>query len=379
MLNLDTVINVNVNIGNSIADSSTFDIGAILGPTVVANVLDPSNRYAEFDSLEAMAEAGIPATAPEYKAAAKYFGVNPAPRKLVVINYAITEGTEETPVTALNAAVVAGAEFYGVYYCPKANESEANIKTYTVGLVSALEALAKGVLFVGLTGTATAITADGGLLATLYGNESMRSLAVTCASEADDAAGLMGLAMGLSRKHKNGSFALCYKEVGSATVCNFTQAEVNAIKALNGNVYVSRMKGTSAVENGALASVVRFDEILYLDRIVYDMQRGCYALMASETRLPQNDSTTTLFLNVIDSVLEKYYAAGVLDTAVWRGAPQENVNTGDVIEHGHKSYADSFDLQSEENRAARKAMPITTLLCLSGSVESIVITMNVQT
>ena len=292
MLNLDTVINVNVNIGNSVADATAFDIGAILGPTVVEDVLDPSNRYAEFDSLEAMKDAGFAITAPEYKAAAKYFGVNPAPRKVVIINYAVTQGTEETPVTALAAAIAEGAEFYGLYYCPKASETAANIKTYTVGLASALESLKRGVLFAGVTGTASEIIVANGILDTLFQSETSRALCVACAAEEDDAAGVMGRAMGLSRTHKDAAFSLCYKDIGSATVCDFTQANVTAIKALNGNVYVSRMKGSAGIENGALASGLRFDEILYLDRIVYEIQTGVYRLMRSETRLPQNDSTT---------------------------------------------------------------------------------------
>jgi hypothetical protein len=40
---------------------------------------------------------------------------------------------------------------------------------------------------------------------------------------------------------------------------------------------------------------------------------------------------------------------------------------------------DTFDNQTTADRAAHKAMPITVLLCLSGSVESVVINLDVQT
>jgi hypothetical protein len=41
-------------------------------------------------------------------------------------------------------------------------------------------------------------------------------------------------------------------------------------------------------------------------------------------------------------------------------------------------WTDSYDLQSDADRAAHKAMPVQVALTLAGSVESIVITVNVQ-
>ena len=41
-------------------------------------------------------------------------------------------------------------------------------------------------------------------------------------------------------------------------------------------------------------------------------------------------------------------------------------------------WAESYDNQSEADRAAHKAMPIQAALTLAGSLESIVITVNVR-
>jgi len=40
-------------------------------------------------------------------------------------------------------------------------------------------------------------------------------------------------------------------------------------------------------------------------------------------------------------------------------------------------WADSYDVQSDADRAAHKAMPINVALTMAGSVESIVIAVNV--
>ena len=41
-------------------------------------------------------------------------------------------------------------------------------------------------------------------------------------------------------------------------------------------------------------------------------------------------------------------------------------------------WADSYDTQSEADRAAHKAMPVQVALTLAGSLESVVINVNVQ-
>ena len=78
------------------------------------------------------------------------------------------------------------------------------------------------------------------------------------------------------------------------------------------------------------------------------------------------------------SVLIRYTDRGVLATAPWRGAAVGSIQAGDYIENGFALWADSYDTQSDEDRAAHKAVPIQIALTLSGSLESVVITVNVR-
>ena len=432
MLNIDPIVRVDVNVGSSMAASGVFDVGAILGSTAVAGYFDSGNRFKEYSSLAEMTADGFQTTSEEYKAAAKYFGVSPAPSKVVMIFYyanpvaadeataydsthtyakddyckhtdgsvtktykcntANTTGTwdaskwdeqsdNELPSSALLDAIDKGAEFYSVYFIPKEGESAANIKTYVAGIASALDGQNKGVVFYGFTGeVASAVSAEG-IFATLKEAGAKRAIGLYCTSEVSDAAGLMGEAMGLSKMNPDEAFSLCFKTVASATVNEITQTQVEAIKAVNGNVYVKRTKERSYVENGTAATGLRFDEILYVDRMVHEIQQAVYEIIAdSAVKLPQKDSTSTQFINAIHGVLENYYNMDVLGTAAWRGASIAGViNKGDFVEHGHAEHVESFDKQSEADRLLHKAMPITVLLCLTGSVESIVITVDVQT
>lgn len=389
MLNMNPVVRVNVSIGASSTVSSVFDIGAILTSEAgTTDPLDATSRFVTYTSLEEMTNGvsgekpAYGATTDTYKAAAKYFGVSPTPKYLVVIYFNAGTGSTETPVTALADAINKGVEFYGLYYIPKSEETAANIKTYILGLVSALAAQERGVLFYGITGViATAIGSDSVTKALFdLGMDAKRAVCMYCASELDDAAGLMGVAMGYAINAYSTPFSLCYKGIPTATANNISQSDVDALKAVNANCFISRKKGDVKVENGSTASGLRYDEVLYIDMIVKEIQESLYDTIAnSPTKLPLADSTTALFIGEIYRVLENYFNISILAENVWRGAPLGSVVPGDVVGHGYYAYADSFDHQSMEDRAAHKAMPISVIICLSSSVESVVINLDVQT
>ena len=68
----------------------------------------------------------------------------------------------------------------------------------------------------------------------------------------------------------------------------------------------------------------------------------------------------------------------MLASSAWRGADIGPVRGGEIIENGFMLWADSYDDQTDADRAAHKAMPVQVALTPAGSIESIVITVNVQ-
>ena len=97
-----------------------------------------------------------------------------------------------------------------------------------------------------------------------------RALALYC-DEVSDAAALMGLAMGLELNHPDTAFALCYKSLQGLTPSDLTESQAEAIKALNGNVYLTRGYTHLLLERGTVSSGSRYDEMLYLDKIADDL------------------------------------------------------------------------------------------------------------
>ena len=95
-------------------------------------------------------------------------------------------------------------------------------------------------------------------------------------------------------------------------------------------------------------------------------------------KMPQTDDSTAQFINRFSSILMGYADRGILASSLWRGADVGPVRNGEIVENGFALWADSYDDQPDADRAAHKAVPIQAALTLAGSLESVVITVNVR-
>ena len=370
MLSIDTIARVVVNASRSVAVPSSFDTGLLL---IKDANFTSSKRLKSYMSATAAAAGlvadGFNTSTEAYKAAIKYFAQSPAPGKLLVSCYP----SSETPAQALSAVLDATSDFYGV--CLGASETDANILALDLA-VSALEKPC--MLFLPLTGTPAAVVQDNSLLDTLFSRSTKRVIA-TYAAALSDAAAVMGCAMGLQLANGASSFALCYKTLQGVEPSDLTQAQIDAIQAKNGNVFVTRNYSFHLLEKGTTPSGYRYDEVLYMDMIAADLQASAVSLLAQNTgKLPQTDDSTAMFINRFSGILAGYTARNILASAPWRGPAVGNIQNGDIIENGFLLWADSYDTQSDADRQAHKAMPIQVALTMSGSLESVVINVNVQ-
>ena len=371
MLSINTIARVAVNTVRASESPAAFDTGLLL-------VQDPaftdSRRLQSYGSA-AEAAAGVTALgfgtdSEPYKAAIKYFAASPAPGRLLVS--CCPEGEDWR--TALDAVLDRTAAFYGVMICGTLTPDQ------WLALAQHVEAQPRPLtLFVPVTGTVASAIADGGILDKLHGAQIKRVVPFYCAA-ASDCAAVMGTAMGLELSHKGSAFALCYRTINGIVPSELTQTEVDSLKALNCNVYVARGFTHFLLENGTTANGQRYDEVLYVDKIAEDLQNAAVTLLAENPdKLPQTDDSTAQFINRFSSILMGYTDRGILASSVWRGADLGPVWNGEIVENGFMLWADSYDDQSDADRAAHKAMPVQVALCLAGSIESIVITVNVMT
>jgi len=370
MLSINTIARVIVNTVRTSATPASFNIGLILAQE---NPFSTSHRLTTFNSAaEAAAgltEMGFLASSEAYKAAIKYFAASPAPSQLLFSCYP----TSESPSQALDAVLNQTAGFYGVMTCDTI--SAADYLTFAQHAESLSQPL---MLFVPVTGTVSSAIASNSVLDKLHGASIKRAVPFYCAA-ASDCAAVMGVAMGLDLSHSGSAFALCYKTLQGIQPSSLTQTEVDNLKALGCNVYVTRGYTHLLLENGSVSNNQRYDEILYVDKIANDLQNAAVTMLAENPdKMPQTDDSTAQFINRFSSILMGYTDQGVLASSIWRGSDIGPVKNGDAVENGFILWADSYDDQSDADRAAHKAVPIQCALTLAGSIESIVITVNVQ-
>ena len=370
MLSIDTIARVAVNAVRSAAQPTSFDTGLLLVKDTNYAAARRLKSYASSaEAAAGLVADGLSASMEAYKAAQRYCAASPSPSRLLVSCYP----TSESPVQALDAVLDMTSDFYGIALADTRTDAELlALNTHIAGLDKPL------MLFLALTGTPASVVATDSLLDKLYAAASRRVIA-TYASAVSDAAAVMGTAMGQQLAHTASAFSLCYKAVGGMLPSDLTQSQVDAIQALNGNVYVTRGYSHTLLEKGSTPSGWRYDEVLYLDMIAQDLQNAAVSLLAENPdKLPQTDDASAQFMNAFSSILIGYTNRGVLATAPWRGTAVGSIQAGDYIENGFALWADSYDNQSEADRAAHKAVPIQAALTLAGSLESVVITVNVR-
>ena len=370
MLSIEPIARVAVNVIRSAVQPSSFDTGLLLVKDAAFAASRRLKSYASPAEAAAGLEAdGFSSSSEAYKAAQKYFAASPAPARLLVSCYP----SSESPVQALDAVLDMTTDFYGVSLADSRTDAELlALDTHISGLDKPL------MLFLPLIGTPASIVSENSLLNPLHAAGTKRVIA-TVAAAVSDAAAVMGCAMGLQASHAASAFSLCYKPVGGMLPSALTQSQVDAVENLGGNVYVTRGYTHTLLEKGSTPSGARYDEVLYLDMIAESLQNAAVALLAENPdKLPQTDDASAQFMNAFSSVLIGYTNRGILASAPWRGPAVGRIQPGDYIENGFALWADSYDNQSEADRAAHKAVPIQCALTLAGSLESVVITVNVQ-
>ena len=366
MLTLDPVVHVNVSVAASAVAVTTCDVGLIV--VSAGNTVAQDDRAKSYTNLaSALADFSGDDNAAIRTAITMYFNANPTPKALVVGKAASGESVE----TALNAIRDKNGDWYGVYWVGADATKQQAIDEW-------LNAANFGIQFATVTGNSV----DNVLSNTLVTNLATQGSRRTCllySTVPAEAAAIMGTAMGCSNEYNSATWQLCYKAIAGLTPVAISQTDLERLTGANISVYVPRRYTQNILERGATPSGFRVDEVIALDKLATEIQEACFDLIASSaSKLPQTDSTSTQFISAITGVLERYANIGYIQPNIWRGKGFGNIETGDALEKGYSIWADSFDHQTAEDRAARKAMPIYVGICFCGSVESVVINVNVQ-
>lgn len=197
------------------------------------------------------------------------------------------------------------------------------------------------------------------------------------------AAAIMGLACGLNTGQPGSAFTLNLKQLTGVAPEPLTQTQFTAITAADCNTCATFGAFSGYVFNGILSSGDYFDQILDRATFVNLIQTNLMNLLTSVPKIPQTDAGEHQLISQVDAAAAAMVELGWFAPGVWEGATimfGQNVfiANGQSLPEGFLDGAPPFSSQSSGDRAARKAMPITSVILESGAVDSVVVNVNVQ-
>jgi hypothetical protein len=159
---------------------------------------------------------------------------------------------------------------------------------------------------------------------------------------------------------------------------NLSTQQVSNITGNNGNVYVERLNFFKMYQNGVNFSGAYFDEIIYLDKLVNEIELNVADLLYQTPKVPQTEAGMASIRSVIAQACENSKEIGFIAPGVWNGTPILSLNTGDYLPNGYLIQSQSIASQSQADRDARIAPPVYVAIKLAGAVQSIIIQIDVN-
>lgn len=192
-------------------------------------------------------------------------------------------------------------------------------------------------------------------------------------------ASMFGRAFSVNFAGENTMIDLMYKQEPGIVAENLTTGEANVLQAKRCNVYVGYDNDTSILQYGVMSGPAFFDEIFGLDWFQNAVQTACFNVnYTSGTKIPQTDSGSNQFTNAIGGVCDQAVTNGLSAPGQWNAAGFGQLTQGQYLKSGYYIYAQPIALQSESDRALRKAPPIQVALKLAGSIQTVDVLVSVN-
>lgn len=364
-LSLDSVVRVNLKIQGSATQRSSMNTALFLSKNTV---ISKSDRVKEYTSLQEMQTGGFEPSSAEYKAAAVYFAQAEKPAKVCI---GMVE-SEEDWGDALKDCRLKNTDWYVMI--PLAAE-----KADIVKMAPLVEAFSPAAAMMYETKDADAKAGTtGNVFETLKTAAYRKSMGIF-STTGNIAAAVAGYAMGAQDGSESSAYTLFGKPLaGGVKTEDLTAENLAAIEEDNGNAYVNRGVYYNLFEKGVMASGVFWDEVYYLDILSEQLIRAFMDLLQSVSKIPQTAAGMAMIQTALVAPLEEARTVGFIAPGVWNGGQVGNLADGTALASGYNIQIGRLEDQSQADREARKAPPVTICIKLAGSVQSVVIDLNVN-
>ncbi|WP_368877530.1 DUF3383 domain-containing protein [Providencia vermicola] len=135
--------------------------------------------------------------------------------------------------------------------------------------------------------------------------------------------------------------------------------------------YYTDYDGINMLAEGTMLGGTFIDEVMGLDAFIDACQKQAFTtLQANPTKVPQTDKGQAMLIGSLIVIGNEFVRNGFLADGIWRGNDVGELTYGDRLDEGFYFYSDSFDVQSQADREARKMMPIMCAIKLAGAGHS---------
>lgn len=288
----------------------------------------------------------------------------------------------ETPVQCVTALAAASSAWYGLMF--------ASLTSITISQNLAVSSFVEALDLTRMFGVTTQ---DTGSLSALVTNDlgSLMKVAaydqsmIQYSSTSPYAiASMFGRMFSVDFTAQNSTITLMYKQQPGVAPENLTDTQANALQAKNINAYAGYDNSTAIIQYGVVSSGNFIDEIWGLDWFQNAVQTAAYNLLyTAQTKIPQTDAGQNQLTNACASVCGNQPGGAVYNGLAGPGTWNSttvfgSLTAGQFLPLGYYIYAPSVDLQSESDRAQRKAPTTQIALKLAGAFQEadIVVTVN---
>lgn len=202
------------------------------------------------------------------------------------------------------------------------------------------------------------------------------------ASDANDvgAACLMAIAATMNIGQPNSMSTFMFKQCALLGKSTLTQAQLERIcgkfdgatPGWNGNVYAT-FGNTDMIARGQACDGRFEDEGLGLDWLLSGIQVTLFNTLqqaaSAGSRIPQTDEGSAQLILALETFMAQARSAGLCAPGTWLFDGVGNVKTGDNLTKGYYIYAQPVSTMTVADRAARKAPPISILVCGAGAIQ----------
>lgn len=145
--------------------------------------------------------------------------------------------------------------------------------------------------------------------------------------------------------------------------------------------YYTDYDGTSFLAEGRTVGTELFfiDSTVGRDALVDRIKASVATRLIQAPKVPQEDDGQIQLLGACLQPLEQFVRNGFIGQGLtWRGVGFGELKTDSIMERGYYIYSDSYTLQSQSDREARKAMPIQIAVKEAGAIHSADIIITVE-